>query len=134
MSRRKCCVCSKYLTEENQYINKKKWYICKKCANEYFRKRQSKKYNLQKNILRNLKINGCAICGYSKCNAALDFHHVNPWNRKFSINTANLYHKNDDFIDEFHKCILLCKNCHTEIHDKARKILLKRQGYIKELN
>lgn len=69
--------------------------------------------------LRKLKINGCAICGYNRCIAALDFHHVNPQDKKFQITKQRIYKKN--FIDELNKCILLCANCHREIEEKQRR-------------
>lgn len=71
------------------------------------------------NITHGLKSNGCAICGYNKCDAALDFHHVNPEDKKFYIsNKALLSDKN--IAEELNKCILLCCRCHREIHAKER--------------
>lgn len=69
-------------------------------------------------ILHELKINGCAVCGYDKCNAALDFHHVNPEDKKFQLTIDKMSKK--DLADEFNKCILLCANCHREIHEEVR--------------
>jgi len=59
----------------------------------YWRKRNkengiklAKKYRKEYHkILHNLKINGCAICGYNECDDALAFHHVNPEDKKFSL-------------------------------------------------
>lgn len=73
---------------------------------------------LYKQKLKKLKINGCAICGYNKCSSALDFHHVNPADKKYNINLYRI--PNKDLIDELNKCILLCKNCHCEIEEKER--------------
>ena len=69
-----------------------------------------------KRISNKLKINGCAICGYNKCNIALDFHHSNPKDKKFNIifGKASSF-SNENLTDELNKCILLCKNCHSEI-------------------
>jgi hypothetical protein len=64
-------------------------------------------------IINALKINGCAKCGYNRCNSCLDFHHTNPEDRKYSIMKSNITKK--DFIDELNKCILLCNRCHQEI-------------------
>ena len=68
------------------------------------------------NILDSLKINGCAICGYNKCSAALEFHHVNSRNKKFQIQANRIGQQS--FADELSKCVLLCSNCHREIHHK----------------
>lgn len=70
--------------------------------------------NKAQKILKGLKINGCAICGYNRCDAALDFHHANPEDKKFSIIRCNIGRKN--LMLELNKCILLCKNCHMEKH------------------
>jgi len=72
-------------------------------------------------ILCNFKTNGCAICGYNKDTAALDFHHTNPKDKKFLINQNHVQNKN--IIEELNKCILLCSNCHRELHSKERKII-----------
>jgi len=71
--------------------------------------------NKAKQRLRNLKINGCAICGYDECNAALDFHHSYPLDKKFQICSRNMRKKG--IADELNKCILLCCRCHKEIEN-----------------
>ena len=73
-------------------------------------------------IIHNLKINGCAICGYDKCDNALDFHHVNPQDKKFQIIAKTVLSSSLIVAEELDKCILLCSNCHREIHAKARGI------------
>lgn len=70
--------------------------------------------------LRNVKSKGCIICGYNKCLDALVFHHINP-----AIKYRPNYKK--DYINlqcmawrkmliEIDKCIIVCANCHAEIH------------------
>ena len=80
---------------------------------------QAKSSWKRKQLLNVLKVNGCAICGYNKCNAALDFHHSNPKDKKYHINQGMIARK--DIIDELNKCILLCSNCHREIEETERK-------------
>lgn len=64
---------------------------------------------------------GCVACGYNKCGAALDFHHKNPEEKKFRI-TERMWHGNTEYFQkELAKCILVCKNCHAEIHDRERE-------------
>lgn len=58
----------------------------------------------------------CQICGYDKCSRALVFHHINPEEKDFNIYSANCSW--DKIKKELDKCILLCSNCHAEIHDK----------------
>jgi ribonuclease HIII len=69
-------------------------------------------------VLYNLKINGCSICGYNKCMKSLHFHHVVEKNKKFNITAQNMPLKN--FFDEMQKCVLLCANCHYEIHTEEK--------------
>lgn len=73
----------------------------------------------RKIIMRKLKINGCAMCGYDRCIRSLHFHHANPKDKKFNISTQRLFnHSNKEITNELNKCILLCCNCHGEIHGK----------------
>ena len=58
---------------------------------------------------------GCKKCGYNRAAAALDFHHLNPVNKRCRIYAKNF--KTDKGKEEMRKCILLCKNCHYEIHE-----------------
>lgn len=64
---------------------------------------------------------GCAICGYMKCAAALDFHHKDPskkeYNLGYLIGTGQSFAKINR---EIGKCELLCKNCHAEVHEEIR--------------
>ena len=57
----------------------------------------------------------CARCGYCKCIRALEFHHLDPSKKDFTISNDNF--KLQDAINEAKKCILLCANCHRELHD-----------------
>jgi len=58
----------------------------------------------------------CQECGYHKCNGALEFHHLNPSEKDFSISHLKNYAFNDKIKLELDKCILVCANCHREIH------------------
>ena len=85
--------------------------VCKKCSIERTTKRR------QNNKQRATEYLGgsCSVCGYNKCNAALEFHHKDP-NEK-DIEPAKLFSKNWKNIQpELDKCILLCTNCHKTIH------------------
>lgn len=59
--------------------------------------------------------NKCACCGYNKCIQALEFHHLNPEEKDFSFG-ANSNRSWIDTRNEIQKCILVCANCHREIH------------------
>jgi transcription elongation factor Elf1 len=56
----------------------------------------------------------CQICGYSKCPAALDLHHVNG-QKSFNIGHKGYTRSWKKVKEELDKCILVCANCHREI-------------------
>ena len=58
----------------------------------------------------------CEKCGYNKCNGALDFHHLNPLEKDFSISSTGTTKSFERIKKELDKCILVCANCHREIH------------------
>jgi rubrerythrin len=65
----------------------------------------------------------CNICGYNKCNAALSFHHLDPFQKDFEISSISSPKKLEYLIEEVKKCILVCNNCHAEIHAGMTKII-----------
>lgn len=74
-----------------------------------------------KNIMVDAMGGCCQICGYNKSKFALDFHHI--FNKDFAISTIISNPKKwKDVIKELKKCVLLCSNCHRELH--AGEIML----------
>ena len=74
----------------------------------------------RKNRKQNLvKISGgkCNLCGYDKTFSALEFHHINPDEKKYGISASGTCHSIESDLEEVQKCILVCANCHREIHD-----------------
>lgn len=60
---------------------------------------------------------GCGICGYNKCSAALELHHLDPRKKDFTIGSFRANPKNWDIVvNELRKCVLLCSICHREYH------------------
>ena len=57
----------------------------------------------------------CQLCGYNKCRAALGFHHLDPKQKDPKWNEMKSW-SFDKIKDELDKCILICHNCHAEIH------------------
>lgn len=86
-------------------------YICKTCDTERTvdRLRDYKKETVE------YKGGKCVKCGYSKCFGAMDFHHLDP--KKKDPNWKRMKNRKlESVIEELDKCILVCKNCHAEIH------------------
>lgn len=60
----------------------------------------------------------CEKCGYNKCISALEFHHLNPNEKDISIGGST---KSFEVLKkEVDKCIMVCANCHREIHEEIR--------------
>jgi predicted HNH restriction endonuclease len=59
----------------------------------------------------------CILCNYNKCLHALEFHHKDPTQKDFGISNGNCNSWNR-MRNEIDKCILVCANCHREIHEK----------------
>ena len=57
----------------------------------------------------------CGICGYNKCPHSLEFHHINPSNKDFTIGSSNIANWSKIVI-ELRKCVMVCSNCHRELH------------------
>ena len=66
------------------------------------------------------KGNKCEECGYDKCIAALQFHHINQDEKDFELSEKYNGGKLDMNLlyYEADKCQLLCANCHAEKHFK----------------
>jgi DNA-binding CsgD family transcriptional regulator len=60
----------------------------------------------------------CQICSYDKCQNVLSFHHLPGTDKKFTISDAIVRKRKSEqeLVDELKKCILVCANCHGEIH------------------
>ena len=88
---------------------------CKKCTTNQTLKRTQK----LKKLMVEYKGNSCSICGYNKYLGALEFHHLDPKNKDFTPSKLKRYTFDDKVKIELDKCILVCANCHREIHGKV---------------
>ena len=57
----------------------------------------------------------CNNCGYDRCQAALQFHHLDPTTKSFSLSLRGVTRSLDSIRAEAQKCVLLCANCHAEV-------------------
>ena len=62
----------------------------------------------------------CERCSYDKCLRALSFHHRNSSEKDFSV-SGNHCHSWERIRTELDKCMLLCSNCHMEVHEEISK-------------
>ena len=83
--------------------------------------RNGDRQNINKNNwFQYLKENGllkCSKCGYDKCFAAIDFHHIDPSTKESNIGSLFWLKMNEKRIEELKKCMPLCANCHREEHN-----------------
>jgi len=62
----------------------------------------------------------CSRCGYNRCLPALGFHHIDPKQKDpgFQHLRGWSWKKVEA---ELKKCILVCSNCHAEIHEELKE-------------
>ena len=65
----------------------------------------------------------CQVCGYNKSFSALEFHHLDPNEKEIGLSSIRGNPQGwSKIIIELRKCILVCSNCHKEIHDGTTEI------------
>ena len=113
-----CPKCKENKTLSNFYNRRGKSgssCYCKICSNEQAIERQ-KKFKID---CVEYKGGCCSFCGYKKYVGALEFHHKNPSEKDFTIANQKKTKFDDRIKKELDKCILVCANCHREIHGKC---------------
>lgn len=112
---KKCCNCREF-----KFMSKKSKYCSKECKSEGIKSLRRNNNQLpQKEVrLKLIKLKGgkCEKCGYCKNTSAFEFHHVTKKN--FTLSGHNLLSYSDvEILIELSLCMLLCCNCHREIHN-----------------
>ena len=96
-------------------------YHCSEKVRQTYRDYRNKN---RKKTIKDLKQNAggkCQVCGYDRCITSLVFHHKNPLEKIGSVGEMIYTHGKRYVIEEAKKCILLCANCHGEVHEKLIK-------------
>jgi hypothetical protein len=93
-------------------------YRCLACRRERVADRRRR----VKQILVSEAGGSCRICGYSRCVAALHFHHRDPREKRFGMGREGVTRSLDEMRIEARKCVLLCANCHAEVEAGIVKI------------
>ena len=127
----KCATCEKLL------IGRQRRFCSLKCKNTDTNNRhQSYLSQQQRGLLRKLQLvaeagGKCGKCGYERNLAALAWHHLVPATKCFPLDLRSLSNRSErDIRVELEKCVLVCANCHAEIHSPSMEMgaLLKKQG------
>lgn len=97
----------------SEFYGKTNIGYCKDCFKKYLNNKRRK----EKQKCVDYKGGKCSICGYDKSLTALEFHHINPKEKEKQIYAVQhlVFEK---VKEELNKCILVCANCHAEIHEK----------------
>lgn len=104
-SKRKAKVYKERLRNDEDYVARQK---------EWAKSRRRKLVERVKEVKRQ----GCAVCGYDRSLRSLHFHHVDDHLKEGSINSLVTGRYSDEVInEELGKCVVLCANCHGEVHD-----------------
>jgi hypothetical protein len=76
------------------------------------------------------------MCSYDRNFSALEFHHTEPNAEEFQLDLRSLSNRSwARILEEAKKCILVCSNCHKEIHNPGCTMALANSipGYDAEL-
>ncbi len=82
----------------------------------YLREAVKKRRRKLREMARESKGGKCMICGYKRYSGALDFHHKNAKLKDFGLSVRGLTRSWEKIKKEIEKCVLVCANCHREIH------------------
>ena len=84
---------------------------------EYMREAVKRRRKKLREMARASKGSKCIICGYNKCQRALSFHHIDPAKKEFDLSSRGVTRSWKKVEAEIKKCVLVCANCHMEIHE-----------------
>jgi hypothetical protein len=70
----------------------------------------------------------CVLCGFDTHPGALQFHHVDPGQKSFTIRNGDT-RSLERMRQEASKCVLLCANCHAEVEAGAADVPVRSDGH-----
>jgi transposase len=101
------------------------YYRCLRCRWEAVTRRRRK----VKAILVQEAGGRCKLCGYDRYVGALQFHHLDPAEKRFSLSTDGVTRSLARARVEAEKCVLLCANCHAEVEGGGHTTLSQLAGH-----
>ena len=102
-------------TNEEKFVKRTRERRCKTTCKACHSKRTSARMRTNRAILVAEHGGKCVRCGYDKYIGSLHFHHIDPSQKDPKWSTIHTWHI-DKARKEAEKCILVCANCHGEIH------------------
>jgi transposase-like protein len=94
-----------------EYVLRGAGYRCRRCASEAV---TAYRRSVKRRLVEEAG-GACRLCGYDRCIAALEFHHVDPATKRFSLSLKGVARAFATVREEAAKCVLLCSNCHAEV-------------------
>lgn len=64
----------------------------------------------------------CEGCGRSGPDHLFEFHHRDPHEKTFGISESGVVRRWEKVVAELAKCVMLCANCHREVHAGVREL------------
>ncbi|SRR6266550_3483425 len=64
----------------------------------------------------------CRGCERTYPPPVFQFHHRDPAAKEFAISSDGIYRRWDKVAEELAKCVMVCANCHAEIHAGVREL------------
>jgi 5-methylcytosine-specific restriction endonuclease McrA len=92
-------------------LRKSGGYRCNRCRADAVSRRRRK----VKLVLVEDAGGACKLCGYDRCMAALEFHHLVPTEKRFGLSHRGVARSSAAARAEAARCVLLCANCHAEV-------------------
>ena len=112
-----CSKCKRELPIENFHWRNKAKGIRRSDCKECHSKQVKDRYVQNKAVINALKeTQSCVKCGYNKCVAALDYHHIDETTKTDTVAKLSTHSNIETALKETEKCIILCANCHREFH------------------
>ena len=128
-NRTRCLICLPFGTSpyNGNLQSKRERFLARKAKNQrdhYHRSKLTHKSNRvtllresRKKAIVGLVKGKCQICSYDKCQRNLAFHHVDESQKSHSVSSREFQFSFQRLKPELEKCILVCHNCHGEIHE-----------------
>jgi ribosomal protein L37AE/L43A len=70
----------------------------------------------------------CVLCGFDAHPSALQFHHLDPGQKSFTIRNGDT-RSLERMRQEASKCVLLCANCHAQVEAGAADVPVRSDGH-----
>ena len=107
-----------------RHVRRKEGFRCARCRVEHV---ADKRRRIKRQLV--LEAGGsCELCGYDRCVAALQFHHLDRATKRFALSQEGVSRSMAEARDEAAKCVLLCANCHAEVESGAADTPVRSTG------